>query len=73
MRRSGADLLDDAVEELAAAHELHDEGNLVGAVEDIVQLDTVNVVDALKDLDFPLYLSCLLQARGMVALAKYSF
>ncbi len=58
----GANLFDDAVEELAAAHELHDEGNLVGAVEDIVQLYTVDVVDALKDLDFPLDLSCLLQS-----------
>ncbi len=61
----GANLFDDAVEELATAHELHDKGNLVGAVEDIVQLYTVDVVDALEDLDFPLDLSCLLQSHGI--------
>ena len=57
-----ADLLDDTVEKLASAHELHDEVDLVGGVEDVVQLDAVGVVDALQDLNLPLDLSFLLEA-----------
>jgi len=46
-----AALGDDAVEELAARHELHHEVHLLGLVEDLEEVDHVRVVDVLHDLD----------------------
>ena len=45
-------LFDDVVEELAAAHELHDQKQLLRRLDDLEQLDDVRVPDQLEDVDF---------------------
>lgn len=45
--------LDDVVEELAALHVLHDEEELLGGLDDFVELDDVGVADELQDVDLP--------------------
>ena len=46
-----ARLLDDVVEKLAAVRVLHDEVQLLGRLDDLVELDDVRVADHLQDLD----------------------
>jgi hypothetical protein len=45
--------LDDVVEELSALHVLHDEEELLGGLDDLVQLDDVGVPDEFEDVDLP--------------------
>jgi len=44
-------LLDDVVEELATADELHDQEELLGRLDDFEKLDDVGVADQLEDVD----------------------
>ena len=42
---------DDVVEELSILHVLHDEEELFGGFDDLVELDDVGVSDQLEDVD----------------------
>lgn len=45
--------VDDMVEELPLFHELHDEEQLFGGFDDLVELDDVGVPDQFQDVDLP--------------------
>ena len=46
-------VLDNIVEELAILHVLHDQEQLLGGFDDLVQLDQVGMPDELEDMDLP--------------------
>lgn len=46
-------LFDDQFKEFALRHILHDEEELLGCLNDLVELDDIWVSDLLQDMDFP--------------------
>lgn len=48
-------ILYDVIEELAAARILHDQVELLGSLDDLIELDDVRVPYELEDVNFPRY------------------